>query len=112
MQREGPGMLLAGNLKDSLKFRVVYGSHPHLGERFAKVHPAVLTVARLILTHADAFTSARKTRPELRRNGEVQERKGGREGFPAQSKKTSSYLTPKLVVPQTPRRYMTRCIDG
>jgi hypothetical protein len=61
VQRERPGMLIAGNLMDSRYVRVVYGSLPHLGERFAMVSPAAMAEAKSLLTRKDEFTSARKT---------------------------------------------------
>lgn len=60
VQREGPGMLFASNLRDSRYVRVVYGSLFHLEERFAKVRSAALAEAKSILTREDEFTSARK----------------------------------------------------
>ncbi len=60
MQREGPGMLLAGNLKDSRYTRVVYGTLAHLGERFAHVSEESLATAKLVLTRKGEFTSGRK----------------------------------------------------
>ncbi len=48
--REGPGMLLVANLRDSRYVREVYGSLAHLGERFARVGPAALTEAKTLLT--------------------------------------------------------------
>ncbi len=60
VQREGPGMLMAGNLRDSRYVRVVYGSLSTLGERFAQVSPAALADAETVLTRKDEFTSVRK----------------------------------------------------
>ena len=48
MERDGPGMLFAENLKDARYIRVVYGSLFHLGERFARVSPAALAEAKSI----------------------------------------------------------------
>ena len=60
VQREGPGMLIVSNLRDSRYARVVYGSLSHVGERFAHVNPAALAEAKLILTRKDELTSGRK----------------------------------------------------
>ena len=60
VQREGPGMLMAGNLKDSRYTRVVYGTLSHLGERFAHVSEEALATAKLVLTRKAEFTSGRK----------------------------------------------------
>ncbi len=60
VQREGPGMLMARNLKDAHYVRVVYRSLSHLGERFAHVSEAALAEARIVLTRESEFTSGRK----------------------------------------------------
>ncbi len=60
VQREGPGMLVAGNLQDPRYVRTVYGSLSHLGERFARVDPIALAEAESILNREDEFTSRRK----------------------------------------------------
>ena len=62
VQREGSGMLIAGNLRDLRYVRVVYGS---LGERFARVSQAALTEAKILLTRSDVFTSAHKACDQL-----------------------------------------------
>jgi hypothetical protein len=60
VQREGPGMLMVRNLKDSGYLREVYGSLAHLGERFARVGPEARAEAKLVLVREIEFTSARK----------------------------------------------------
>ena len=60
VQREGAGMLMAGNLKDPGYVRAVYGSLSHLGERFAQVGEAALAEAKLVLARRDDLTSERK----------------------------------------------------
>ena len=56
----GPGMLMAGNLRDSHYVRTIYGSLSHLGERFTRVSPEGLAEAKLVLTRKGEFTSGRK----------------------------------------------------
>lgn len=46
VQREGPGMLMVKNLKDSRYLRPLYGALSHLGERFARVAPEALEEAK------------------------------------------------------------------
>ncbi len=58
--REGPGMLLVANLRDSRYVREVYESLVHLGERFAKVTPEALTEAKTLLGRPTASSSGRK----------------------------------------------------
>jgi hypothetical protein len=60
VQREGPGMLMVRERKDSGYLRVVYGSLFHFGDRFAQVSPEALVEARLVLTRKRGSPSRRK----------------------------------------------------
>ncbi len=60
VQREGPGMLMVRNLKDSRYLRGVYGSLSRLEERFEEFSETALAGARLVLARNDEFTSDRK----------------------------------------------------
>ncbi len=60
VQREGPGALVAQNLKDRRYVRVLYGSLTDVGKRFSQVNPEALNEAKTILTRRSTFTSGRE----------------------------------------------------
>ena len=60
VQREGPGALVAQNLKDRRYVRLLYGDLSHLGERFTTVSAEALAEAKSILTRENPLTSGRR----------------------------------------------------
>ncbi len=60
VQREGPGMLMASNLRDPGYVRIVYGSLSRMGERMARADSTAVGEAKLILKRKEDSTAARK----------------------------------------------------